>query len=139
MRGPIRELGRFYEMLLRGGKTVDGRVILQPETIRAMTSRQREEKFDVTFQHMVDFGLGVIINSNRYGADTVPYGFGKYAGENSFGHGGAQSSIGFADPEYNLVVTAVANGLPGEEIHNQRFRELNSAIYEDLGLVARAK
>ena len=91
--------------------------------------------FDQTFQHKVDWGYGIIVNSNQYGAETVPYGFGRHASENTFGHGGAQSSVGFADPQHQLVVAAVANGCPGEELHNERFRELNSAIYEDLGLV----
>jgi len=134
MRGPIRELGAFYEMLLREGTTPAGRTILHPQTAEMLTYRQREDEFDTTFQHKVDFGLGIIVNSNRYGAETVPYGFGRYASQRAFGHGGAQSSIGFADPEYELVVAAVANGLPGEQIHNDRFRELNSAIYEDLGI-----
>jgi len=135
LRGPIRDLSRFYEMLLREGVTSTGRALLRPETVRRMVSRQREGKFDATFQHIVDFGLGIIINSNRYGVETVPYGFGKYASEGAFGHGGAQCSIGFADPKHQLVVTAVANGLPGEEPHHRRFHELTSAIYEDLGLV----
>ncbi|WP_437224885.1 serine hydrolase domain-containing protein [Planctomicrobium sp. SH661] len=134
MRGPIRELARFYEMLLRQGTTADGTSLLDPEIVRLMLQRRRQGEFDATFQHVVDFGLGIIINSNRYGAETVPYGFGRHASENSFGHGGAQSSIGFADPKYKLVVTAVANGLPGEQVHNHRFKELNSAIYEDLDL-----
>ncbi|WP_437206869.1 serine hydrolase domain-containing protein [Planctomicrobium sp. SH664] len=134
MRGPIRELGRFYEMLLRGGTSPAGETILQPETISAMTSRQREGLLDESFQHQVDFGLGLIVNSNRYGAETIPYGFGRFAGESSFGHGGAQSSIGFADPENQVVVSMVANGLPGDKQHDQRFRDYNSAIYEDLGL-----
>ncbi|WP_437185395.1 serine hydrolase domain-containing protein [Planctomicrobium sp. SH668] len=135
MRGPIRELGLFYEMLLREGESAEGQEILAPETVAMMTYRQRDGEFDATFQHTVDFGLGLIINSNRYGADTIPYGFGRYASESSFGHGGSQSSIGFADPEARLVVTAIANGMPGDDVHNARFRDFNSAIYEDLGLV----
>lgn len=134
LRGPIRELAHLYEMLLRGGMSSTSQVLLKPETVELMTRRHREAEFDATFQHIVDFGLGIIINSNQYGAETVPYGFGRFASENSFGHGGAQSCIGFADPQHQLVVTAVANGLPNEEIHNQRFREFNSAIYQDLAL-----
>lgn len=135
MRGPIAQLGLFYEMLLNNGQSRDGEQILSAESVEQLTSRQRVGMFDQTFQHKVDWGYGIIINSNQYGAETVPYGFGRYASENSFGHGGAQSSIGFADPEHQLVVTAIANGCPGEELHNKRFREINSAIYEDLGLV----
>lgn len=136
MRGPASQLGKFYEMLLRGGVTASGENILSRDLVDSMTSRVRVGMYDETFQHQIDFGLGVIINSNRYGAETVPYGFGRYASDKAFGHGGAQSSIGFADPQHRLVVAAVANGCPGEELHNARFRELNSAIYEDLKLNA---
>lgn len=134
MRGPIAQLARFYEMLLRGGTTATGKRLLSQESVQLMTSRHRTGMHDLTFQHPVDFGLGVIVNSNRYGPETVPYGFGRYASDESFGHGGAQSSIGFADPRHQLVVAAVANGCPGEELHNRRFRDILSAIYEDLGL-----
>lgn len=135
-RGPIRELGHLYEMLLGRGRRQEGMgpQVLNPETVDLMTCRHRRDMFDETFKHRIDFGLGVIINSNRYGADTVPYGFGKHSSDRAFGHGGAQSSIGFADPEHGLVVAAAANGCPGEPIHNKRFRLLNTAIYEDLGL-----
>ena len=134
MRGPVAQLGKFYEMLLRGGRNESGVRILSQNLVELMTSRVRAGMYDETFQHQVDFGLGLIMNSNRYGAETVPYGFGRHASDESFGHGGAQSSIGFADPQHNLVVAAVANGCPGEDLHNARFRELNSAIYEDLNL-----
>lgn len=137
MRGPVRELAIFYEMLLREGAAADGRQLLQPATVAHMTRRQRAGLYDVTFQHQVDFGLGLIINSARYGADTVPYGFGPYAADDTFGHGGAQSAIGFADPRTSVVVTAVANGRPGEELHHDRFRRLITAIYEDLDLAHR--
>jgi CubicO group peptidase (beta-lactamase class C family) len=132
-RGPARDLGRFYEMLLRQGE-LDGVRVLQPQTVAMMIARRRKDLFDVTFQHRIDFGLGVIVNSNRYGAETVPYGFGRYASENAFGHGGAQSSMAFADPEHQLVVVILTNGAPGEAAHQERNRELNSALYQDLGL-----
>jgi CubicO group peptidase (beta-lactamase class C family) len=116
----MHDLAMFYERLL--------------DELPMMKQRHREGVFDRTFQHTIDFGLGLIIDSNRYGRESVPYGFGRYCSEESFGHGGAQSSIGFADPEHRLAVSAAANGLPGEVKHNRRFRDLNSAIYQDLGL-----
>lgn len=134
-RGPIRQLGRFYEFLLSDG-TWNGKSLIQPETIRQMTARHRVAQFDQTFQHTVDFGLGIAVNSNRYGANTIPYGFGKHASEGSFGHGGSQSCIGFADPQNRLAVAMVANGYPGEVPHNRRFRELLTLLYEELGFVA---
>ncbi len=134
MRGPIRELGAFYEMLLRGGQTSSGQAILQAATVQEMTRRQRENQLDHSFQQVIDFGLGLIINSARYGAEIVPYGFGKHASDATFGHGGSQSSIGFADPVNKVIVAAIANGMPGDDLHNRRFHDLNTAIYEDLGL-----
>jgi CubicO group peptidase (beta-lactamase class C family) len=127
-RGPVRELARFYEALRRGGEN-----ILRPETVATITSRQRAGMFDETFQFKMDAGLGFILNSNRDGFQ-MPYGYGRHATWDTFGHSGNQSSCAFADPENELVVAWVCNGLPGERKHQQRQRNLNSAIYEDLGL-----
>jgi CubicO group peptidase (beta-lactamase class C family) len=132
-RGPIRELAHFYEMLLNDGESANGQV-LSPQSVAAMTARHRVGEFDHTLAHVVDFGLGVILDSNRYGAETVPYGYGKYCSPRTFGHGGAQSSQGWCDPECGLVVTYFFNGRPGEAQNNKRTRTLNEAIYEDLGL-----
>lgn len=133
LRGPIRDLGRFYEMLLREGAGEVGRV-LSPQSVAAMTARHRVGDFDQTLAHVVDFGLGVIVDSNRYGAETVPYGYGRSCSPRSFGHGGAQSSQGWCDPESGLVVAYFFNGRPGEPQHNRRARKLNEAIAVDLGL-----
>ena len=133
-RGPIRELGRFYEMLLNLGNAPNGR-ILSPQTVDALTARHRVAAYDLTLAHIVDFGLGVIVNSNQYGLDTVPYGYGRYSSSRTFGHGGAQSSQGWCDPERGLVVAYYFNGRPGEGQHGRRLRQLNEAIYTDLNLV----
>lgn len=134
-RGPIHDLGRFYTGLLQIlHEEPDAPTVLSHRTLREMISRQREGLFDYTFMHKIDFGLGFVLNSNRYGVGTVPYGYGRHSSERSFGHSGVQTSCGFADPEHRLVVTWVFNGMAGERIHQQRARELNSRIYEDLGL-----
>lgn len=197
--GPIRELGRFYEMLLSRGhahaihdtrsfnrKSADNvtsmsevslpsspseiqnislskfmpsrggsfshtisqlpdegnsssarRSILRPQTIEAMIARHRVGLFDHTFKHIIDWGLGFILNSRQYGVDTVPYGYGPHASPRTFGHGGRQSSVGFADPEHGLVVAAVFNGTPGEARHDRRLRAFTAAVYEDLELSKR--
>jgi CubicO group peptidase (beta-lactamase class C family) len=125
-RGPIRELGRFYEMLLRNGDP-----ILQPKTVETFTSRQRAGMLDLSFKQIVDWGLGFILNSSQYGEQTVPYGYGPLASPRTFGHGGSQSSTGFCDPQKRLVVAVVFNGMPGEELHQARMRETLTAIYQD--------
>lgn len=133
-RGPARELGHFYEMLLRGGVGEWGEPVLQPESLELLTKKYTEGLFNETFQFTIDMGLGVILDSNKYGAEKVPYGFGRYCSEQTFGHGGAQSSIGFVDPVNELVVVAIANGMAGEPKHNRRAREINNSLYEELGL-----
>ena len=132
-RGPARELGRFYEALLSGGSGSHGE-ILHPESVANLVTRHRVGKDDAGFRHKMDWGLGFIINSNEYGELTVPYGYGLHASRNAFGHGGRECMSAFADPEHDLVVIANFNGMPGEPRHNQRVREFNTAIYEDLGL-----
>jgi len=131
--GPVRELAHIYEMLAGGGER-EGVRLLRPETVAHFTTRHRVGRFDLTFQHIVDWGLGIIVNSNRYGARTVPYGFGPHASEATFGHSGAQSSCAYYDPAQRLVAAWVLNGMPGEAPHRRRARDLNAALYEDLGL-----
>lgn len=134
-RGPIRALGRFYESLLM---TLADRApayagLLPRELVIAMTSRSRRGMMDETFKRVIDWGLGVTIDSKQY-AGEHPYGFGPHASPETFGHGGNQSSIGFADPRFGLVVAWTCNGMPGEARHQARNSALNAAVYEDLTL-----
>lgn len=123
-RGPVRELGWFYEALLGEGMR-NGTRILSPQTVAALTARHRVGMHDATLGLIVDWGLGFAI-------DTIAYG--RHASVRTFGHGGAQSSVGFADPEHGVVVTLVTNGMPGRDHHYRRFESVCSALYEDLGL-----
>jgi CubicO group peptidase (beta-lactamase class C family) len=127
--GPAQALGHFYETLLQGGGN-----LLKPETVQLMIRRHRKGLFDQTFRHVIDFGLGFILNSAEYGPKTVPYGYGSHASPECFGHGGNQSSIALADPRHQLVVVYITNGMPGETAHQQRMRTILDAVYEELGL-----
>jgi CubicO group peptidase (beta-lactamase class C family) len=135
--GPACQFIHFYEMLIGHG-TRGGKQILSPESVRLMATRQREGMRDQTFMRVVDWGLGTIINSARYGQlETLPYNYGEFASDGTYGHSGSQSSTAFADPEYGLAVAVVFNGLPGEARHTQRMRKTLDALYRDLGLAAK--
>jgi CubicO group peptidase (beta-lactamase class C family) len=134
-RGPMRELVRFYQMLLNAG-SLDGVRILAPQTVEAMTARHRVGMYDHSFKHIMDWGLGFIVNNNQYGIDTIRYGYGPRASWRTFGHSGHRSSVAFADPKHQLAVALVFNGTPAEEAHDQRVRAALTALYEDLGLTA---
>lgn len=133
MRGPVSDLVRFYEMLLRRGQRPDGTHFLQESSVQQMTQPHRVNQFDQTLQHTVDMGLGCITSSQHHGP-MVPYGFSQFSSPQSFGHGGAQCSMGFCDPERRLVVAWAANGFCSEPQHQRRNRAINEAIYRDLGL-----
>jgi len=131
--GPMRDLARFYLALLAGGE-LDGARILSAESVALLRSRCRIGMFDETFKHTLDWNLGLIPNNRPYGVDTLPYGYGRHAGDSAFGHSGSQSSVGFADPENGLVVALVFNGTCGELRHQRRIRDTLDALYEDLGI-----
>jgi CubicO group peptidase (beta-lactamase class C family) len=131
-RGPMAELGRFYQMLLGRG-TLGGATILRPQTVEALTARHRVGMYDHTFRHVMDWCLGFIPDSKQYG-DTVPYAYGRLCSPRTFGHSGYRSSAAFADPEHGLVVALAFNGLPSDPEHAARIRSVVEGVYEDLGI-----
>ena len=130
-RGPIRELARFYEMLLLGG-TIDGARIVTPQTVEAFTARHRVGMYDKTFQAILDWGLGFMNNSAHYGVKGLPYSFGRYASDRVFGHSGYRSSIAFADPPRHLVVALAVNGTPSELVHQRFVQKVLDTLYSEL-------
>lgn len=135
-RGPIRELGWFYEALLAGGVSArTGKRILTPQTVEALTARHRVALYDHTFRHVMDWGLGFIVNSSLYDQPGLPYAYGPHASQRTYGHSGYRSSTVFADPERRLVVAIATNGTPRDEDHLERMEGLCGAVYEDLELV----
>ena len=125
-RGPMNQFGRFYEAMLGKGARSDVRLVATT-TAEAMVARHRVGMHDETFGIVIDWGLGFILDSINYGRHCSP---------RTFGHGGGQSSVAFADPEHGLVVAVVMNGLPGPQLHYKRLDEITSKLYQDLGLAA---
>ena len=116
MRGPAGELGRFYESLLGYGPAV-----LEPRTVETMSAVHRYGLRDAVLGHAVPFGLGVQVEFNG--------GVGRRA----FGHGGMASSRGLADPDCDLVMVVVCNGLPNPLAAEQRMAEITDTVYSALG------
>ncbi len=130
--GRAADLSAVYQCLLDAGKTPDGSYLLRTETVEQMTRRQRIGLKDNSFGQVIDWGLGFLVNSLHYGSPAVPYSYGRHASEDTFGHGGMQSSSGFADPVHEIAAAIIFNGLPGEPKHQKRILDANSALYEDL-------
>ncbi|HEX5323374.1 MAG TPA: serine hydrolase domain-containing protein [Capsulimonadaceae bacterium] len=131
--GPIRELGYLYEMLIGRGAR-NGRRLLSPQTVEALTARHIAGLEDETFHIILDHGLGFFHESGAGTNAKMPRDYSLYSSPRTFGHSGIQSSVGFADPEQDLVVAWACNGMPGDTAHNRRHRAINDSIYQDLGL-----
>lgn len=125
LTGAASDLALFYDRLMRER-------LLPPNSVQKMLRPMRSGKLDSTFGHIVDFGFGVILNSNRHGAETVPYGFGTRAGTRAFGHGGARSSIAFADPDFDFTAAIFLNGRVPETEHQPRMRRILDLLRSEL-------
>lgn len=117
VRGPARELGRFYESLLGFGpaEVVDAR------TVELMGAVHRYGLRDQLFRMNIPWGLG------------VQRAFSGGASRRAFGHGGMASSRGLADPETGLVLALVTNGLPSFLPAEERLFQVTDAVYSALG------
>jgi CubicO group peptidase (beta-lactamase class C family) len=123
-RGPVRQLARLYEAMLGRGE-LDGRRVLSPQSVEAVTARHRVGLYDETFHADCDWGLGFAIDA---------FAMGRHASPRAFGHGGALSAISFADPECGLVAVVQTNGMCGNDDHYHRLADITTALYTDLDL-----
>jgi CubicO group peptidase (beta-lactamase class C family) len=124
----MRALGVFYEWVLA---TLDGRETtpLEPERLREACTPQRPVVFDQIVNLECDWGLGFMTGLRRLG-------FGPYPSDRAVGHTGqVGTSIAFCDPEHELAVALLYNGVIDQEVGvNERRPAIVGEIYSDLGL-----
>lgn len=96
------ELGRFYEMLLRGGE-LDGVEVMSPRTIRRARIGQSHLEVDLSLGLPIAFSQGFMLGGkviSLYGPDTTK----------AFGHLGWINVMGWADPQRDLSVGLITSG-----------------------------
>ena len=114
-----RDLARFYAMMVGGGM-LDGATVLKPSTVEEVTSLQ-VEGLDHTLERPVSRSLGLALGDARMGsADGVTI--------SSYGHGGAGTSVGWADPELGLAVGFITNGFRAEQSNTPRLSAISQAV-----------
>jgi CubicO group peptidase (beta-lactamase class C family) len=119
-RGPARDLGRFYEVLLAQGRWED-RQILDPRTVQLFTACHRWDLPDKTLAGApLPWGLGFCLYGN---ADVHPA-----VSRRVYGHSGMVSCVAFADPESGLVCVVVTTGLLDAMTNARRLREVNGPL-----------
>ncbi len=112
-------LARFYAMMERHG-SLDGSRVLSPETVEAGVTLQVEG---------IDHSLGVFAQ-RALGMVLADARMGRSAGNplRTFGHGGAGTSIGWADLESGLAVGYITNGFRGTVTNNARLAAVSQAV-----------
>lgn len=102
--GTPNEVCRFFEML-RGGGTLDGVQVFEPDTVRQAFAEHSFHELDQVIKLPVRYGLGFMLGGERlsfYGPGTPE----------AFGHLGFTNVLGYADPERDLSVAFMNSGKP---------------------------
>jgi CubicO group peptidase (beta-lactamase class C family) len=103
------DVAAFGQMLLRGGKTADGKQLLSEASVRAMTSTQTG---DIINKGKGEGGYGLGLSTTRMSkGESGPVVAGPC------GHGGAYSTNLWIDPDNKLVTVFMVQhaGFPGNE------------------------
>src|SRR5262249_27081105 len=98
---------------------------LSRPTTEAMLSKHRVGYYCENFRGFVSWGLGAVVDGSY---------FGSYCSPRAFGHKGLNSSLVIADPEHDLVIAFICNGLLNGDVSDQRDRLIVDCVYRDLGL-----
>jgi len=102
--GTASDVGRFFELLLRGGE-LDGVRVLERRTIQRAVQEQSYLEVDLTMVFPVRYGMGFVLGADHlsiYGPDTG----------SAFGHLGFTNIIAWADPARDLSGCLMTSGKP---------------------------
>jgi CubicO group peptidase (beta-lactamase class C family) len=114
-----RDLARYYAMMERGG-TLDGVRILAPETVDEV-SRLQVEGMDLTNDRYSRRSLGLSLGDPRMGSSATE-------DLRTFGHGGAGTSVGWADPDSGLAMAYITNGFRDDRSNYPRLAAVSQAV-----------
>jgi CubicO group peptidase (beta-lactamase class C family) len=98
-----RDLARFYRLLLDGGRTPDGTVILSPDTI-ASALQAAPGEYDQVLHFRARFAVGF-----QMGLPGGISGLGSHASDRTFGHNGSNVCTAWADPTRDLIFVYLTN------------------------------
>lgn len=121
-----RDLARLYAAILDrlGGAAIDE--LPSTNTLAAFCSPARPSVYDKVLDRECSFGLGFMTELRQHA-------FGDRCSSRAFGHSGnVGTSFAFADPEHDLAVGVVFNGMVDYEAASLRRRALVNALYQDL-------
>ncbi len=103
------ELALFYQPLLNGGETLDGKRVIKPETIEFATKvRTREHHKEPNLGMPIHRALSVGVAGDD--GNAYMRGFGRTVSGRAFGHAGAGGQIAWGDPDTGISLGYCTNG-----------------------------
>lgn len=124
--GTAADMARYYASLANGGE-LDGVRILRERTVERATTLQVETDEDEMLGVPRRYAMGF----ERAGLPQDKYGV--LAPKRVFGHGGFGCCIGWADPETDLAMAYVTNGIREETEHRDRVNTMAEAVRTAFG------
>jgi CubicO group peptidase (beta-lactamase class C family) len=118
------QMALFYQVLLNGGRTLEGQQILKPETIDYATAVRSQGYTDPFLDFPILRGLSIIIAGDDGFSNYR--GFGKTVSGRAFGHGGAGGQIAWGDPETGISLAYMTNGFLDFMLEGRRITAISS-------------
>ncbi|MBI4789447.1 MAG: beta-lactamase family protein [Chloroflexi bacterium] len=120
-----RDVARFYQMLLNGGR-LNGAQVLKPASIAQAVAPSfkpgdRERNSNQPSHRAHGFDLGGYADCTWGGANSSP---------TTFGHNGFASNAAWADPERQLVCVILNNGMQADEVNHRRLRQISQLVLD---------
>jgi CubicO group peptidase (beta-lactamase class C family) len=122
------DLAHFYAALLQRLAGHGHDALPSPATLQRFCSTARPPVHDAVLDRVCSYGLGFMTS-------LADHAFGPMCSPTSFGHSGnVGSSFAFADPDHDLAIAVIFNGIVDHESAFLRRPVLVGALYTDLGL-----
>jgi CubicO group peptidase (beta-lactamase class C family) len=119
-----RDMARFYAAIAAGG-ALDGGRVLRAETVERMLTIEVDDEMDPTFDVPVRRGLGFELGGL---ADPRRHWPGATSTARTFWHGGFGSSVCWGDPDLDLAMAFMTNGVRRDEAGAAARRDLSDAV-----------
>ncbi len=134
LNSTARELAIFYQMLVNQG-SYGGKQLVKPETVQQAVTLAYTG-WDELIERDTLWALGFHVGgrnakNSRTDEETV---FGARSTRNTFGHMGNRSCMAWGDMDHRLVVTFTCERLIGYMESRDRWRALNNAVWDMLGV-----
>jgi len=124
-----RDMARFYAALAADGE-LDGARILCPETVARMLAIEVDGEIDRTFEVPVRRGLGFELGGL---ADPRRHWPGATSTARTFWHGGFGSSVCWGDPDRELAMAFLTNGVRRDAAGAVARRDLSDSVRAAFG------